>query len=111
MSDILAVFTQNILPILIVAGFGFALRRWFAVEQNSLSGAALNILGPALLFSSLVNSQVAPDEMLGIGLFTVAVIAAMGVIGLLLSPILRLMRIETSPGWPGYRRCMRRSWR
>lgn len=96
MSEILAVFTRNILPILIVAGFGFALRRWFAIEQKSLSGAVLNVLSPALVFSSLTNSQVAPGEMLDIGLFTVAVIAAMGVIGLLLSPILRLTRIETS---------------
>lgn len=96
MSEILAVFTRNILPILIVAGFGFALRRWFAIEQKSLSGAVLNVLSPALVFSSLINSQVAPGEMLDIGLFTVAVIAAMGVIGLLLSPILRLTRIETS---------------
>lgn len=96
MSEIFSVFTRNILPILIVAGFGFALRRWFSVEQKALSSAVLNVLSPALVFSSLTSSQIAPEEMLDIGLFTIVVIAIMGLIGLLVSPILRLSRVETS---------------
>ena len=96
MSEIFAVFTRNILPILIVAGFGYSLRRWFNVEQKPLSSAVFNVLSPALVFSSLITSQIAPEELLQIGLFTVTVIAIMGVIGLLLSPILRLKRTETS---------------
>ena len=96
MSEIFAVFTRNILPILIVAGFGYSLRRWFNVEQKPLSSAVFNVLSPALVFSSLITSQIAPEELLQIGLFTVIVIAIMGVIGLLLSPILRLKRTETS---------------
>ena len=96
MSEIFAVFTRNILPILIVAGFGYSLRRWFNVEQKPLSSAVFNVLSPALVFSSLITSQIAPEKLLQIGLFTVIVIAIMGVIGLLLSPILRLKRTETS---------------
>lgn len=96
MSEILTVFTRNILPILIVAGFGYSLRRWFNVEQKPLSSAVFNVFSPALVFSSLITSQIAPEELFQIGLFTVTVIAIMGVIGLLLSPILRLKRTETS---------------
>lgn len=96
MSEIYSVFDQNILPILIVAGFGFLLRRWFAVDQRSLSSAALNVLSPALVFSSLVNSRVAPEELFELMLFTVLSIALLGAIGLAVSPILRLSRVETA---------------
>lgn len=96
MSEIYAVFTRNILPILIVAGFGFALRRWLSVDKKALSSAAMNVLSPALVFSSLVTSELASEEFLEIGLFAVAVVAIMGVIGLVLSRILRLTRAETS---------------
>jgi predicted permease len=96
LSDILAVLTGNILPILVVAGFGFALGRWFHVDQKALSSAVLNVFSPALVFSSLVNSSVAPAEFGQIGLFTIAAMAAMGLIGLAVSLLLRLSRVETA---------------
>ena len=96
MREILTVVTQNILPIFIVASFGFALRRWFDVEKKALSSAVLNVFSPALVFFSLVNTDVAPDELLEIGLFTVLFIAAMGLIGLAASALLRLSRSQTA---------------
>lgn len=96
MSDILTVFTANILPILIVAGFGYVLRSWFAVEQRSLSAAVLNVFSPALVFDSLVNSTATPSELSRLGLFTVATMGAMGILGLLVSRLLRYSRVETS---------------
>ncbi len=96
MSEIYSVFVGNILPILIVAGFGYALRYWFKVEKKSLSSAAMNVLSPALVFTSLVTSDLASEEFLEIGLFAVALVAIMGVIGLIIARVLRLTRLETS---------------
>jgi malate permease and related proteins len=96
LNNVLSVITGNILPILIVAGFGYLLRRWFAVDQRHLSSAVLNVLSPALVFSSLVNSVIEPQEFARIGLFAVLTIASMGILGFVLAPLLRLTRVETS---------------
>ena len=78
MSSVAAVFTQNILPIFIVAGFGFALQRWVGLDKRTLSRAVFYCLSPCLVFSSLVNSQLPGDELLDLAGYTVATVAAMG---------------------------------
>jgi len=95
LREILAVLSGNILPIFIVAGFGYGLRRWLNVDQGGLSSVVLNVFSPALVFSSLVTATISPAEMGRIGLFTVIVVIAMGLAGFLLSTLLRLSRVET----------------
>ena len=95
MREILAVLSGNILPIFIVAGFGYGLRRWLNVDQGGLSSVVLNVFSPALVFSSLATATISPAEMGRIGLFTVIVVIAMGLAGFLLSTLLRLSRVET----------------
>ncbi len=94
MADIVFVLTQNILPIFIVAAFGFALQRWSAVEKRPLSAIVLNILSPCLVFSSLVSSQLPADELLRLALFTVITVLLMGVVAYLAGRLLRLNRRE-----------------
>ena len=96
MSEIFTVFTQNILPILIVAGFGYGLQRWKPVDKKSLSGIVFNILSPCLVFASLVNSQLLGDELLDLGLFAVLAIGTMGVLAFLVARVLGLSRRETA---------------
>lgn len=92
MTEILAVFSQNILPIFIVAGFGFLLERTVKLEKRTLSTAVLYVLSPCLVFSSLVNSRLPTDELGQLALFAAVNISLMGAIGLMAAFVLRLTR-------------------
>jgi len=95
LTNILTVLTQNILPIFIVAGFGFALRRGTAVDKKSLSSIVLNVLSPSLVFSSLVSSRLPAGELLQLASFTLLNILSMGIITFLAARLLRLGRTQT----------------
>lgn len=96
MSSIVAVLTQNILPIFIVAAFGFALQRWVGLDKQTLSRAVFYCLSPCLVFSSLVNSQLPGDELLALAGFTVSTVLVMGALSWGLARLLRLSRLETT---------------
>jgi len=92
LSNILTVITQNILPIFVVAAFGFGLQRWRHLDKRSFSSAALNVFSPCLVFSSLVNSEIPGGELAEIALFTVLNVGAMGVVGYAAGRLFRLPR-------------------
>ncbi len=96
MSDLLTVITQNILPIFLVAAFGFALQRWKRLDKQALSRVVLNIFSPCLAFSALANSQLSAQALGEMVLFTAVVIFLMGGIGLAAAWLLRLTRQETA---------------
>lgn len=96
MSEILAVLTQNILPIAIVAGFGYLLQRRARLDKRVLSNVVLTILSPALVFSSLVESKLTSSELGNLAAFTVLVIAANGILAFLVARLLRFSRQETA---------------
>jgi len=95
LTTTVAVLTQNILPIFIVAAFGFGLQRWTGLDKRSLSSAVLNVLSPCLVFSSLVNSQLAGEELAVLAVFTLVTMLLMGLLGLAAAFLLRLSRVET----------------
>jgi predicted permease len=94
-NDILDVFLQNILPIFIVASIGFVLRRRLGLDKQALSKLTFYAFSPALVFSSLVNSQIPGDEMVQLAAYALAVTLLMGVVALLASRLLRLSRLDT----------------
>jgi hypothetical protein len=95
LTDIVFVLTQNILPIFIVAAFGYALQRWIGVEKRPLATIVLNVLSPALVFSSLVSSRLPGEELVSLALFTVITILLMSIVAYLSARVLRLGRTET----------------
>lgn len=96
MSDILAVFTQNILPILIVASFGFALQRVYQIDKRALSSVVFNCLGPCLVFTSLVKSQLPAEQLLLLMGFALISLLTMGLVAWLVARGLRFSRQETA---------------
>ena len=96
MENILTVLSQNILPIFIVAFFGFVLQRWVGIDKKTLSTAVLYILSPCLVFSSLVGSQLPSEELAEIAIFAILNIAAIGMIGLVVAKLLRFSRKDTA---------------
>lgn len=95
-NNILAVFTQNILPIFIVAGCGFALQKWQTLDKRTLSKVTLYILSPALVFSSLVNSQLETSELGSLFIFTILVMATMAILAFVSARLMRFSRRETA---------------
>jgi malate permease and related proteins len=95
-NDILTVLTQNIFPIFVVAGLGYLVQRQVGLDKRTLSSIVFYCLSPALVFSSLVNSELPVAELGGMALFTLLSILLVGVIGLVLARLLRFNRIETA---------------
>lgn len=96
MNNILAVFTQNILPIFIVAGMGYLLQKWQALDKRTLSRVTLYILSPALVFSSLVNSELNTGELGSLVVFAVLSMTTMAVIAFVSAQLMRFSRKETA---------------
>lgn len=95
MSQIITVLIQNILPIFVVAGFGFALQRWQRLDKRVLSRVVLNVFSPCLVFSSLISSELPAPELLELAAFALLNILAMGIVALIAAQLLRLNRSQT----------------
>ncbi len=95
MSEILNVVFNNILPIFLVAGVGFALRRWLALDKQTVSRLTFYVFSPALFFDLLVNSTVEAGELGQILLFAFVGISSMGLVGWIIGRILNLNRKHT----------------
>jgi len=83
-------FAATILPVLIVAGVGFALQRALNVDPAPLSRVAFYVALPALLFQLLVSSDIHPVQLGQMMLLATAVIGSMSALGFLFTRALRL---------------------
>ncbi len=92
MTLLLSIFAEDVLPIFIVAFVGFLVARYLKADVKTLSRVTFNALVPCLVFSLLVTSQVSPDELGRMALFTVCLILGIGLIGRLVTLPLRLER-------------------
>jgi hypothetical protein len=90
LNELLGILAHDILPIFIVMGLGFAFDRRFKPDVYSLTRITFYVFSPCLVFSSLVQSELAGAEMLQIAAFTVGVSLIMGLLGLAASRLLRL---------------------
>jgi predicted permease len=91
-TEFFDVFLQNIFPIFLVATMGYVLRRRMDLDTKALSTLTFYVLSPALVFSSLVKTRLDGDELIQIALFALIVTLAMGVVGLVISLVLKLPR-------------------
>lgn len=94
MNVFLYVLTQNILPILLVASFGYLLRKRLNLHIGTLSSVVFNILSPCLVFASLANSRLPGDELIELVGFSALNILVMGGLALVLARLLKLERVE-----------------
>jgi hypothetical protein len=89
-STLLRLFAENLLPVLIVAGVGFALQRALRFDPAPLSRVAFYAALPALQFDLLVSSDILPAQLGQMMLLATVVIGCMAAIGFLVSRALRL---------------------
>jgi len=86
------VFVNNLLPILLATGAGFALGRTLHPDIKTASRLTFYIFSPCLVFVSLVHVQITGSEFGKLALFTLTVSAVMGVLTFLCGRLLRLGR-------------------
>jgi len=93
---LISIFANNILPIFLIAGVGWALARWLQADAKTISRVTLYALSPCLVFNLLVTSRLSADEFGRIILFTLGTILGMGTITWLVAQVMRLDRAMVS---------------
>lgn len=94
--NVFYVLTQNILPIMLVASFGYLLRKRLHLHIGTLSSVVFNILSPALVFSSLANSQLPGNELVELVGFSALNILGIGALALVMARVMRLERVDVA---------------
>lgn len=92
----LGIFVSVVLPVFIVAGFGFLLERRFRMPILPVNQVVLYVLMPCFIFTSLLPVDFRSDEPLRIGLFSVLLTVAMLGVGFVIARLLPLDRVTTS---------------
>ena len=96
MTLLLSIFANDVLPIFIVAGVGFAIARVLKADVRVLSRITFNALSPCLVFHMLVTSSLSAADFGRMTALAVAVILGIGLVGRLVTWPLRLDRAMTS---------------
>ena len=96
MTLLLSIFTNDVLPIFIVAGVGFAVARVLKADVRSLSRVTFNALSPCLVFHLLVTSSLSAADFGRMTALAIVVILGIGLVARLVTLPLRLDRAMTS---------------
>ncbi len=91
MDIFLSIFTDTILPTLLIAGVGFGLARTLHPDRRSISQLILNAFAPALVFQSLTTANVPLADFGRMALFTLIVV---GISAALAWGLCRLLRLD-----------------
>ncbi len=84
---LIILFVNNILPIVLIAGAGFALARYASISPRGLSQTTFYLFSPCLLFTSLTSNKLETSDMLRIMTFAVTVMLFSGGLALLLGKL------------------------
>jgi predicted permease len=91
-NELLSVFANNILPIILLGGAGFALAKILHIESRSLGRVVFYIFSPMLIFDILIKNKLNLKEAAGVVGFTISIILAMGVLTYVLGSLLKIER-------------------
>lgn len=92
MNSLINVFSLNILPILLIAGFGFAAQRILKLNPRHFSQVVYNIFTPAFVFKLLINTDIQIVDLGRMVGFTVTIIITIGLLSWIISRVLKLPR-------------------
>jgi malate permease and related proteins len=89
---LISTFANNILPIILLSGAGFALGKLLHIEPRSLGRVVFYIFSPVLLFDLLVRNQLKFTDAAIVVVFALCFILAIGLITFLIGYFLKLDR-------------------
>jgi predicted permease len=90
---LLSVLISIVLPVFVIIGAGFIAARTLTIDAHTLSRVSLYVLGPALVFSKLVETTVTGTDLVQIVVFTL--VGTLLVLGLAWV-VARLLRLDRS---------------
>ena len=93
---LLSVLTNIVLPVFIIIGAGFVAARRLTIDAQTLSRVSLYVLGPALVFSKLVETTVTGTDLVQIVVFTVVGTLLVLALSWVVARLLRLNRSTES---------------
>ncbi len=96
MSELFALFFNNLFPILLAAVIGFALAKWLKINPRPLSQIIFYIFSPMLVFKLITSSQLSNQDILRTLAVAILVITCVGVLTWLIGRVLRLDRLTLS---------------
>jgi hypothetical protein len=91
LNDLLATFANNILPIMLISGVGFALGKALPIDSRSVGRVIFYIFSPILVFDLLLQNELPLNAILKTMSFSLAASTIIGLLALLAG---RLMRLE-----------------
>ena len=83
-------FIEVLLPIVVVVGIGYLLKRFLPIDTRSLNRISMYALSPALIFITIVKIQIPGTEVLRISLTSVAACLGSGLVAFLIARWLKL---------------------
>lgn len=92
----LQVFSEVILPIVVIAGMGYLLEGSFPLDPRTLNRVSLYCLSPCLLFATLLRAEINGGEALRLSLLMLLVVIAMCVFAYGIAYVMRLNAAERS---------------
>jgi malate permease and related proteins len=87
-----ATFANNILPIILLSGAGFALGKMLHIDSRSLGRVVFYVFSPVLILDLLIQNQLKMSEAAVVIAFAFSFILMMGAVTLLLGYLLKLER-------------------
>jgi predicted permease len=76
----LEVFVRVLLPIVVVVGAGFLLRRRLGLDVRSVNRVSIYLLSPALIFVALTEARLGAAETLRLGTFVTVFVLSIGLL-------------------------------
>jgi hypothetical protein len=91
-SVLASTFANNILPIVLLGGAGFALGKLLHIDPRSLGRVVFYIFGPVLIFDLMIKNRLALSEAAAVIGFTVTIILTLGLLAYFLGSLLKIER-------------------
>lgn len=92
LSLLASTFAQNLLPILLLSGAGFALGKLLPIDSRTIGRVVFYIFAPMLVFDLLLQNDIRLAEAATVAAFTTVLILAMGVITFAAGSLMKLER-------------------
>jgi malate permease and related proteins len=92
LNNLLALFSNNLLPIFLAAGTGYLAARYLGVTPRSLSQVTFYIFSPSLVFNLLNKSQLTGEDIGRMASFAAVTILTLGALTWIIGSLLRLER-------------------
>ena len=95
MLELLTIFVDNMIPVLVIAAVGVVMRRRLDVNPAPVSRMMFYVFSPALAFDAVYTSDISGGDFLRVYFGTLALLAAIGALSFL---FLRWMEVAVSAG-------------